>query len=341
MRPHAAVAARPHRGDGQPADVWLDGVRHPYGPCPAALEATDTAYEIPQPALAAQLRQRLGQIYRVTPGAVSLCPGSDGVLDRIVARTEEPLIGFPPSTLAARLAQRASGRDFHPVARGPGRDGGVTLDLAMDLPSRGIAIVDSPSDPLGGLLSTADAVRLARACRYLVVDERYAELAGFSLLHLSAEFDNVVVVRSFEYWSGIADPACAWAAASPRAAAALGLDAEPPCREALAGALGTLESLDTVYATLRLVREERSRLYRFVRKLSFLEPIPSWGPYLAARVELATRDRVVSGLAARGVHVYAPDEAGLERVVRFGIGSRLAMDRLRAALLELGSELLA
>jgi histidinol-phosphate/aromatic aminotransferase/cobyric acid decarboxylase-like protein len=114
-----------------------------------------------------------------------------------------------------------------------------------------------------------------------------------------------------------------------------------PRREALAGALATLDSLDSVDATLRLLREERSRLYRFLRKLSFLEPIPSWGPFLAARVELVPRARVVSGLASRGVYVHVPEEPGLERVLRVGIGSRSAMDRLREALLELGSELLA
>jgi histidinol-phosphate/aromatic aminotransferase/cobyric acid decarboxylase-like protein len=211
----------------------------------------------------------------------------------------------------------------------------------MDLPPDGIAIVDSPSDPLGSLLSTADAVRLARACRLLIVDERYAELAGFSLLHLSAEFENVVVVRSFEYWAGIDDPPCAWVAAPPRIAAALGLDGHLPRWEALAGAMATLDSLDTVDATLRLLREERSRLYRFLRKLSFLEPIPSWAPFLSARVDLVPRARVISGLAARNIHVHASEEAGLERVIRIGIGSRSAMDRLRAALLEVASELLA
>jgi histidinol-phosphate/aromatic aminotransferase/cobyric acid decarboxylase-like protein len=41
------------------------------------------------------------------------------------------------------------------------------------------------------------------------------------------------------------------------------------------------------------------------------------------------------------VYVHGPEEPGLERVVRIGIGSRSAMDRLREALLELGSELLA
>lgn len=340
MKPPAGIAQRQRRDGVLLPDPGLHRIRYPYGPCPAALEAVEAAHDVPMEALAAQLRQRIGQVYRVSPASVTLVPGSSVALAAMVTSCGAPFIGFPPSALAASLSKWAPGRVVPALARGPGRAASVPLDRAMDLPANGIAVVDSPSDPLGSLLSTADAVRLARAGRFLIVDERYAEVAGFSLLHLSAEFDNVVVVRSFEYWAGIDDPACAWVAASPRAAAALGLDGEPPRREAIAGALATLASLDTVEATLRLLREERSRLYRFLRKLSFLEPIPSWGPFLAARVDLVPRERVVAGLARRGVLIYAPDEIGLERVVRIGIGSRSAMDRLRAALVELGADIL-
>ena len=103
--------------------------------------------------------------------------------------------------------------------------------------------------------------------------------------------------------------------------------------------MATLENHASVAATLKLVREERSRLYRFLRKLSFLEPLPSWAPFITARVTIVSRQDLIDGLAKRGIRVHAPSEPGLEHYVRIGIGSRTAMDRLRAALLELGPEL--
>jgi histidinol-phosphate/aromatic aminotransferase/cobyric acid decarboxylase-like protein len=103
--------------------------------------------------------------------------------------------------------------------------------------------------------------------------------------------------------------------------------------------MATLEDRASVAATLKLVREERSRLYRFLRKLSFLEPLPSWAPFVTARVTIVPRQDLIDGLAKWEIRVHAPSEPGLEQYVRIGIGSRTAMDRLRTALLELGPEL--
>ena len=47
---------------------------------------------------------------------------------------------------------------------------------------------------------------------------------------------------------------------------------------------------------------------------------------MAARVEVGDRDTLLALLAARGIQVHAPQEPGLERYVRIGIGSRSDMD---------------
>ena len=104
--------------------------------------------------------------------------------------------------------------------------------------------------------------------------------------------------------------------------------------------MATLQNRASVAATLKLVREERSRLYRFLRRFSFLEPLPSWAPFITARVTIVSRQNLIDGLAKRGIRIHAPSEPGLEDYVRIGIGSRTAMDRLRAALLELGPSLI-
>ena len=91
---------------------------------------------------------------------------------------------------------------------------------------------------------------------------------------------------------------------------------------------------------LALIRDERSRLYRALRKLSYLQPLPSWGPFVAARVEVGDRDQLLALLGARGIRVHAPQEPGLERYIRIGIGMRSSMEYLRQSLLDIAPEML-
>jgi histidinol-phosphate/aromatic aminotransferase/cobyric acid decarboxylase-like protein len=318
----------------------LDCTHLPFGPSLAALEAMACPATSADRDLGAACRERIGAVYRVPAGSVRCLASIEAGVRRIVAACDGPVVVFPPSASAFGIGDCSSSGDVIPIARGAGRGGTVSPEIASDLPSTAVAVIESPADPLGGLLSAADTVRLARACRFVVVDERYAEVAGFSVLPLAVEFDNIVVLRSFATWAGLRDLPCAWAVASARAADALNLHDASPEPRAAAAMLATLDDLPTLEANLRLVRDERSRLFRLLRKLSFLEPIPSWGPFIAARVEVVPREDLVRGLAERGVFVHAPPQPGLERFVRIGLGSRGTMDRLRAALLDLAPRLI-
>jgi histidinol-phosphate aminotransferase len=321
--------------------VHLDRIQHPYGPCPAALDALRTAENGKSEDQSHRLCKRLGEVFHVPSQMISLSSTRDDAMDRVVQATDGPLVTFPPSAVASSTRVRWPSRTETWLNRAVGRTGRLTADLVADLPCEALAIVDAPSDPLGTLLSPADAVRIARACRLLLVDERFAEFAGMSLLSLATEFDNIVIVRSFEVWAGMAQAPCAWLVASPRVRAALGLESAVIDASIAGAALATLDDLASVEATLRLVRTERSQLFRLLRKISYLDPVPSWGPFVAARVAMGRRDHVVWALRERGILVHAPDQIGLEAFLRFGIGSRSEMDRLKEALLAIVPEVVA
>ena len=96
------------------------------------------------------------------------------------------LLVFGLCAAASLVAACTLERDSVMMTRGPAQDAIVGADFAADLPENGMAIIDSPSNPLGLLLAPADLMRLSRACACVVVDERFAEYSGFSLLGWSA-----------------------------------------------------------------------------------------------------------------------------------------------------------
>lgn len=290
--------------------------------------------------LTASLKAEIGSSYGLTPNSILVFSGIDSALRRIARSSTGPIAVLPPSELASQITSMVTPDQLVPVARGAGRTGAVNVDDARDIAHDTLVVADSPTNPLGALLSAADGVRLARASQLLVIDERFAEIAGFSLLPLAIEFENVVVLRTLQGWAEPLAGPCCWAAGSPGALRQLQLNKQPAERQAIAGALAVLRDRHTVDIALRCARDERSRLFRLLRKYSLFTPLPSWGPFLSARVEVVPRDALVNALRMRGVHIHAPQEPGLERFVRIGIGPRHAMERLCSALLEIVPELI-
>lgn len=324
------------RGAG---DVRLDRVDNPFGLCPAALEALETSSQIATGESTRSLQTRIAGRYRLAAERVSVIDGVDAAIDRITHGRAGPIVTFSPSSLADRLASDAKTHEIVHMTRGPGSFGALVPELACDLPPTSIAVVASPSDPLGAILSAVDGVRLARACRLLIVDERLAEFSGFSLLPLALEFDNIVVIRSFVACSGLDASKLGWLVTSSEwRELAAPSEVLPPA--AVNAALATLNDQPALDSTLRLVREERSRLFRLLRKFAFLRPLPSWGPFLATRVEGVPRGEFVDALAARGIRVHVPGQPGLEQYVRIGVGIRADMEALRQALLDLAPEMM-
>jgi histidinol-phosphate/aromatic aminotransferase/cobyric acid decarboxylase-like protein len=317
----------------QPCDpTWLNSATVELSSCLASRLPDD---------LALDLRRRVAAVNRVPIDYVHLFESVDRMLVDLLQGTTAPRICCPPSASATLVQRESSASHVVSLVRGLGLDGEIDVETAADLPADGLVIVDSPSDPLGSILTPNDAVRLARACRLVIVDERYGEFSNFTLRGLASEFHNFVILRSYERWLGNADSTCGWAIASRELLGSFDMTSHEIDPTAMAAALALLNDRHAVQMTIRLARQERSRLYRLLRKFSFLSPVPSWGPFMSARVSVVPRAAVVRALLDRGIRVHSPEAPGLEDFIRIGIGSRTAMERVRLALTDMGPELLA
>ena len=286
------------------------------------------------------IRHRLATEFRLSERNLVVLKDLNAAVVGCATQTTGPVVLFPPATTSALLAPALERRQVVELARGFSRDGAVTLDSASDLPHNGVAIIASPGDAFGNLLTANDAVRLARSCAWLVIDERFADYAGQSLLNVASEFPNVIVLRSFQSRLGQTEANPGWAVGSPRSRELLAaISCQLPSGIAQAVLVASSDKAAS-RMLLSMVRDERSRLYRALRKLSYLQPLPSWGPFVAARVEVGNRETLLALLRERGILVHAPQEPGLERYVRVGIGTRGTMEYLRRTLLDIAPAML-
>lgn len=328
------VGIRTERGDAGTSPIRLDLVSNPYGPTEhvGSLLATGAGNRDLE-TLAAGLYQRISEFTGLPARQLFLTGRIDDLVAGWLAQapSNAPVILFPPGVGPFSVGAARRVIDVH---RGGGFQPDLDAETASELPPDGIAILQSPHDPSGALAPAADVVRLARACSLVILDQRHGGYTQRSLGALAREFDNVVVLDTLETWGGLEGFPIGWAAGSPATLERLGGTGVPASGSLLAG-LAVFEDLRNVLGAARKVRDERSRLFRMLRKLNLVQPEPSWANFLLARVMRGERDGIVEGLAQRGILVHAPMEPGMERFIRISAGMPEQTDALRRALVEI------
>ncbi len=325
--------------------IRLDLLPNAYGPSIRVQEGLASAVDLhlPQTARTERVRERLASLVGVPPNWLVLANGAAEVLQMTLlwGRKRGIFVAFPPTEPEGEHLAKLFSYDLAMVSR----SGRFMLDLDGDradcVPRHSIAYVMSPNDPTGTVLSPVDAVRLSRRADLVVVDERHGGYCGQTIVPLVKEFDNLVVVKSLETWAALSGFPLAYAIAPPRLAAQL---AEyRPSRAIAAGSViaaeATLDDLAYVRATVDRVREEKSRLFRTLRKLNMLSPVPSWANFLLAHVRRGSATEISRELARRDIRVYRPPQPELADYLRITATRPEQTDALKRALVDIAVEL--
>lgn len=199
-----------------------------------------------------------------------------------------------------------------------------------------LTLVATPNNPTGNLADAADLERLLDASTGVVVlDEAYIEFAGLkhSFLPRVAEFDNLCVMRTLSKAYGLAGLRIGYLAGNVDLVERLRL-VKPPFNlntYSEAVAVAALDGQEWVDNVVRQTQLERERLAEALVKRRF-RVHPSDANFLLTEHETDPAI-IASGLRERGVLIRTfPGKEGLERKVRFGIGTSEHTDRLLAAL---------
>jgi histidinol-phosphate aminotransferase len=270
--------------------IRLDGLANPYGPSVAVGEAlaTESGRAQRPDVRLDELRARVAGHVGIAPSWIALDNGADDLLHAIVEAcgTGTRRLVFPPAAPHELLLPGPPGDEPLILRRDAEFRPDIDLESAAELPPNTLSVIGSPSDPTGTLVPIVEVVRLCRACKLVVIDERNGGYGGRSHVPIVREFDNAVVIQTLETWAGLDAFPIAWAVGHPKTLARLAeLPRRQPAAGSVAAALATFDDLDWVMAMVRRVREERSRLYRMLRKLNMVQPLPSWAGFLLTRVE--------------------------------------------------------
>ena len=253
MTPPLDPAPLAHGGDLGAARKRFPGAPEPFldlsaginpQPYPVAELPSDVYTRLPQPAALADLAAIAAKAYGAPSAAhVVAAPGSQ----ILVAQTAFLLARGRAAVLAPTYAEHGRVAELagHTV---------VEVAEVGQLADARIAIVVNPNNPDGrvvakdALLALAD--RLRRRGGLLVVDEAFMDVApeGASL-SAQAEHDNIVVLRSFGKFYGLAGLRLSFAIAAPSIAARIAAALGPWPVSGAALAIGAEALADTAWKT--------------------------------------------------------------------------------------------
>jgi histidinol-phosphate aminotransferase len=302
---------------GVPRDrlIKLNSNESPYPPSPrvsAALGAFTSYNFYPDPSGTALLNA-LSEYTGLDRAHLALSNGSNeliSVLWRAFLAPGDSAIVCPPTFSLYKTVGTLCGAETIGVPRGPDYAVDVAAVRAALRPDTKLIALCSPNNPTGNLTPRADVLALLETGRIVVVDEAYIEFAGADALAespiaLVPQYENLVVLRTFSKWAGLAGLRLgygafpAWLVSELRK---LQLPFEVNLAAHIA-AIETLADLPLMRARIAELIVERVRLTEMLAAQPFLRVWPSHGNFIL--IELT--DPGLSLATFRG----AMEEAGI------------------------------
>jgi histidinol-phosphate aminotransferase len=323
--------------------IKLDANENPYGPSPRVgemLARAEGVHQYPDP-LHREIRGYLGGYTGLDAEWLMVGNGSDELIDlllRLVLRPGDEIIDCVPTFAMYRFSAEVCGGQAVAVPR--------RADFSLDLPAIAAAVNDrtraifvaSPNNPTGNLLGRTELEALLELGPPVVLDEAYSEFAGVSYLDLVPERENLVVLRTFSKWAGLAGLRVGYGAFPEWLRRNL-WKIKPPYNVGVAAQVAvraTFADLPHLRDTVARIVAERSRLFGGLKALPFMAPLPSAANFIYCPVVRVEARDVHAHLAQRGIFVRYYDRPLLRNALRISIGRPEDNDAVLAALADFG-----
>ena len=349
MRPHMAKIATYHGVDPsaelarkagiKPEDVIrLNANENPYGAFDKVAEAlTNLDLHLYPDTQQRKLRAALSEYTEQPAERIIAGAGGDEIIDllmRLFVGPGQKVLDCEPTFGMYAFSARQADAKIVSVDRNSTWDIDIPAMLEEIDESARIVFLASPNNPTGNLLTESDARALLDTGIVVCVDETYYEFASSSMSHLLDEYENLVILRSFSKWAGIAGLRVGYAIASAHLIQHL-LDIKQPYNVNIAGEAAVLAALE--HRTELLERagslvEQRQRLEAAIDDMDGISYYPSRGNFLLCRFERRTAEEAYVGLAEHGIFVRRFSQPVLGNSLRISAGTPEQTDRVIAAL---------
>ena len=326
--------------------IKLDANENPYGCSPRVNQALSTYphLNIYPDSGQTQLRKLLQGYTGVGAEHIVASSGSDQLIDLILRLFVEPgdkVINCVPTFAMFHFFIELCGGTLVEVARDENFAVNVNaVKAAIDKKTK-VILLANPNNPTGTIMPRQDILELVDTGLPVLVDEAYYEFSGETVAPLVSQYKNLMVLRTFSKWAGLAGLRVGYGIFPPKIADYLLRIKEPYCvnQAALVAVQESLKDIDYLMDRVRLIIAERDRLFGELKKLKWLKPFPSQANFILCSVLNGKASELQQKLQDKGILVRYFDTPLLRNSIRISVGKPEHTDALIKTLRELGGEM--
>jgi histidinol-phosphate aminotransferase len=321
--------------------IKLDGNENPYGCSPKVYQALATYpyyHNYPDPEQR-ELRKALEEYTGLGRQHIVCGMGSDELIDlilRLFLKPSDEVINCPPTFGMYPFSTDVCGGRVVDVLRTEG----FALDMAgikKALTKRTKAIfVASPNNPTGDTATEKEIMELVDTGKIVVVDEAYFEFSDVTVANLVPSYPNLIVLRTFSKWAGLAGLRIGYGFFPAEIADYLMKIKQPYNANAAAQAavLASLADIEYLRANVARIVMERERLFGKLKELGWLKPYPSQANFVLCSLPEGEAKEIWQQLRKKGIFVRYFDTNRLKDCLRISVGRPEDTDALVKALKE-------
>lgn len=307
--------------------IKLNGNENPYGASPKIINALNniTPHIYPDP-LQRKIRTALQSYTGVESKHIIAGAGSDELIDllfRLFITPGDNILDCEPTFAMYGFCARLAGAKTRMIPRTDLFDIDVpAIKRSIDTETK-LIFLSSPNNPTGNTIPTSKVLALLETGLIVVIDEAYYEFCNQSVAHLVPKHENLVVLRTLSKWAGLAGLRIGYGIMSSKIVSHL-MDIKSPYNvnvAAEAALLASLEDTEFLLKNVRLIIEERQRMFSLLETLPGVKPWPSFGNFILCQFENKIANKAYEGLAKQGIFVRKFGSKRLEDCFRVAVGT--------------------
>ena len=322
--------------------IKMNANENPYGCSPRVLKAFAECkhFNIYPDDGQQELRRLLSDYAGVPAECIVAGHGSNTVIDSIVRLFVGPgdeVINSVPTFDIYRFSTQICGGTLVNI----NRDENLAIDLAKIKKSINnktrLIFLATPNNPTGNIVSPEDILELIKIGLPLVVDEAYYEFSGVTAMPLTEKYQNLIVLRSFSKWAGLAGLRVGYGV-FPLNIVPYMMAIKIPHNVNVAAEIAVRESLadiDYLQGRVKALIKERARLFNALQQVSWLKPYPSQANFIFCAVLKGSASELHQTLQKKGILVRYFDNPLLKSTIRISVGKPEHTDALIRALQEI------